>query len=330
MRWLCPLALVFFVSCSSSSANDPIDAGAASVARGKYLAESVLSCGDCHTPRDTTGAPIAAKLFAGVECFIDSHPPASDGMGCLHTANLTRDTSGLASFSDAEVSAMLTTGVKPDGSFLSPVMPYWIFHQLTPSDAAAIVAYLRTVPAVEHVIPQNEAPFDHVLAAAMPVNDGEIPLATSGPQTGKSNGRYLAALACSGCHSPDVPPAAPSGRTVDLSRVFQGGRDFKAAASRLPSPPYPADIYSLNLTPDPTGLAGWVEADIVKVLHTGIDDEGKKLCPPMPFGPMGGFAGVTDEDATDIAGYLLGLPAVANQIPAVCVAPEAPTAGEGR
>jgi mono/diheme cytochrome c family protein len=296
------------------------DAGVVTAARGKYLVDTVLSCGDCHTPRGADGKPIAGKYLSGVECFADVHPPANDGQGCLHSANLTNDATGLKSLTDAQVKALLVTGKKPDGSSLADVMPYWVFSALADSDADSVVAYLRTVPAVAHEVPANEAPFD-VDAAARRVTGDEIPKAASGPQAGASTGRYLATVACLGCHSPDVTSRPADSFPQDVSRAFQGGRDFKAAAIGLPVPPFPADIYSANLTPDASGLAGWTAAQIVTVLHAGVDDAGKALCPPMPFGPMGGFAGLTDADANAIADYLLNLPAAANAVPNECFAP---------
>ena len=308
-------------AASKADAPGAADGGpSAAVVRGQYLIDSVLSCGDCHTPRGTDGKPIIAKYLSGVECFVDAHPPATDGMGCLHTRNLTSDVTGLKGFTDADVKTMLTTGVRPSGKFLSPVMPYWIYHTLTDDDANAIVAYLRTVAPVAHAVPANEPPFADIPAAAALLGDSEVPSVTSGPQQGKSNGRYLATLACLDCHSPDAAQGAAGGRPQDLGKPFQGNRDFKSAALGLP-PSFPTDIYSANLTPDATGIMGWTVADIVRVLHVGVDNDGKLLCPPMPFGPMGGFGKLTEADATDIANYLLNLPAVQNARPSECFIP---------
>jgi mono/diheme cytochrome c family protein len=300
------------------------DAGvSAAVKRGQYLVASVLSCGDCHTPRAADGKPIVAKLLSGVECFIDAHPPATDGLGCVHSANLTPDATGLARYSDDEVKRMLRSGLRPDHSVLVDVMPYWAFSLLSDSDADAIVAYLRTIPAVAHDVPANEPPFDKPDPARL-LTDADIPRAADGPQAGASNGRALASVACLECHTPDLAPRTANSTPQDISRPFQGGRVFQSASLGLPVPPFPAQIVSANLTPDDTGLAGWSVADITKVLHSGIDNEGHALCPPMPFGPMGGFAGLTDSDASDIANYLLHLQPAHNVIASECIAPGAP------
>ena len=74
--------------------------------------------------------------------------------------------------------------------------------------------------------------------------------------------------------------------------LFGGNNAFATADIGLP-PAYGATIYSANITQDATGIKGWVAADVVQVLSTGTDKMGRALCPPMPFGPMGAFGGLT-------------------------------------
>jgi len=219
------------------------------------------------------------------------------------------------------VKNMFQKGMLPAGSpvqTLNNVMPYWTFAFLTDDDASSIVAYLRTVPAVVHTVPANEPPWTAPVAAPL-LQDSEVPMATAGPQTGKSNGRYLAALACMECHSPDLPFG--SARPVDITKAFSGGRNFPTAALGIPSPPFPETITSLNITPDSSGIMGWSVADVMKVLAMGIDNKGNPLCPPMPFGPMGAFGSLKAADATDIASYVTNLPPISNPGLQLCVAP---------
>lgn len=56
-------------------------------------------------------------------------------------------------------------------------------------------------------------------------------------------------------------------------------------------------------------------------LKLGRARDGSGICPPMPVGPMGAFGGMTTEDATDIANYLLNIPPIDNQIPEDCMMP---------
>lgn len=303
----------------SSGTSGQGGAGVSPVARGDYLVNHVLACSDCHTPRDAMGAPILAKAFSGIECFIDA-VPGDDTQGCLSSKNLTPDATGIGNMTDDQVKDMLLNGKRPDGKFLSSVMPYYQFHNLKAADADAIVAYLRSLPPVEHVLPPHQAPFDSIPGPADPIDPATIPMPSAGyPEPEAAlRGRYLAAEAgaCLECHTKHNPPGP--GVPIDMNKAFQGGETYPAAALGLPVPPFPAEITSRNLTPDATGLQGWTLAQIVTAIKEGKDKEGSGICPPMPSGAMAPFGGMTTEDATDIAHYLLSLPAAANEIPTNC------------
>jgi len=115
---------------------------------------------------------------------------------------------------------------------------------------------------------------------------------------------------------------SPQNPQLDPAKFFAGGKPISPfIMSLLPKQPYPDQIYSANLTPDVTGLQGWTAADIVKAVKQGLDREGNRMCPPMPFGPDGAFGGMTDEDANDIAAYIVGLPAVVNKPANGCFLP---------
>jgi mono/diheme cytochrome c family protein len=284
------------------------------VQRGEYLVRSVMSCNTCHTPL-LNGAPDMTRFLSGRECFIDVSPPNDNGMGCVHSRNLTNHETGLKNRTDAQIKTMLTQGMRPDGKLLHAAMPYWLFQALTDDDANAIIAFLRTLPGVDHQVPGNEAPFDNIAMATPAVTDAEVPAAGGTGETHASaeRGRYLARVACGGCHTPALSPPVP--RPEDYTRMFQGGRAFMGI------PVQPAGIYSANLTPDATGLMGWSVEDVVKVLKQGKDRAGKGVCPPMPAGPMGVFGGLSDGDAADIATYLLNLAPAANAIAMQCSLP---------
>lgn len=61
-------------------------------------------------------------------------------------ANITSGPDGLANYSDEQVVAMITQGVRPDGSKMLPPMPYPYLARMTPEDLSALIVYLRTVP----------------------------------------------------------------------------------------------------------------------------------------------------------------------------------------
>jgi mono/diheme cytochrome c family protein len=278
------------------------DASTALEDRGRYLVNGVLGCGGCHTSREP-----GAKPLAGVKCFRDTMPTV-DGKGCINSGNLTNHSTGLGTRTPAQIKDMLRKGVRPDGKYLFSHMPSYLFANLTDADADAIVAYLKAVPGVDNMLPANEDPWtdDKRPMAQSPqvVKLEAIPAVPAGAPdpAAAGRGRYLASLACIECHSP--PAADPLAFGFDAARAFEGGRSFMVGA---------ATVYSMNLTPDDTGIKSYSAAGIVKVLKMGLDKDGKRVCSPMRS-----YAMMTDADASDIASYLLALPPKVNALPMQC------------
>lgn len=114
---------------------DPVD-------RGAYLAR-IMDCAGCHMPRGADGAPIAgAGLSGGTVGF------EIPGLGIFWGPNLTPDATGLGGWSAAEIVAAIRTGQRPDGRILAPAMPWPAYAGLSDADAAALAAYLASLPAV--------------------------------------------------------------------------------------------------------------------------------------------------------------------------------------
>ena len=68
------------------------------------------------------------------------------GLGVFVGRNLTPDKeTGLGNWTDQEIITAFTTGVRPDHRTLAPIMPWPALSKLTPDDAKAIVAYLRSI-----------------------------------------------------------------------------------------------------------------------------------------------------------------------------------------
>lgn len=107
------------------------------VSYGEYLAGPVGHCIECHTPMTPTGPDFANNLGAGGWVF-----PGPWGVSV--SANITPK--GLSSRTDEEIKAMITRGIRPDGSTMLPPMPYNYYHNMKDSDLDAIVAYLRSLP----------------------------------------------------------------------------------------------------------------------------------------------------------------------------------------
>jgi mono/diheme cytochrome c family protein len=120
----------------------------AQVERGKYLV-SFGGCMDCHTPGYFFGKPDMARHLAGSEVGFEI-----PGLGVFVGPNLTSDKdTGLGGWTDAQIITALQKGVRPDGRELAPIMPWRAFANLTPGDAQAMVAYLRTLPPLKNKVP---------------------------------------------------------------------------------------------------------------------------------------------------------------------------------
>jgi mono/diheme cytochrome c family protein len=107
------------------------------VAYGAYLAGPLARCMDCHTERKPAEA---IKLGAGGKEF---HGP----WGISVSADLTP--SGLGEWSEAEIEQAIRTGVARDGHKLFPPMPFAAYRNMAADDMAALIAYLRSLPAIE-------------------------------------------------------------------------------------------------------------------------------------------------------------------------------------
>lgn len=116
--------------------------------RGKYLA-TIMDCNGCHTPGALTGKPDMARYLGGAMSGF-----GVPGAGVFYPSNLTPDQeTGLGSWSEKDIVKALRTGERPDGRMLSPVMPYMSYAKMTDEDAAALAAYLKSLPPVSHKVP---------------------------------------------------------------------------------------------------------------------------------------------------------------------------------
>ena len=113
------------------------------VARGEYLVNTIMSCGDCHTPIDpTTGEPIFDQWLAGGQ-------PWEGPWGIVYGGNITpHEETGIGTWTDEEIAIAIRAGIRPDGRRLI-LMPWQDYIVLTDEDTESIVAYLRDIPAVD-------------------------------------------------------------------------------------------------------------------------------------------------------------------------------------
>jgi mono/diheme cytochrome c family protein len=325
-----------------------VDAGRTPVERGRYIMNTLGACTFCHTPLNPDGTRNMNRLFAGWTCadpipFLDIDPAA--GVGCLNPRNLTNHPTGLMNATDAAIKEAIKNGVRTDGKRLVPVMPYWVFHNMTDADLDAVVAYLRTVPGVDNTVPPNEQPWlainDNDTASplcnggtctATPIDPADIPMPVGAADVASAmRGRYLAGMAglCIDCHTPALPmggaPFPPLFPTpVDMTKAWTGGRTFKKEELGLVDASYPAMITTRNLTSDATGLMGWSSTQIADAIANGKDRDGNAVCAATHGSLISPYAGLDAQDLTDIANYIAALPGAANDTGSNCAGPPVP------
>jgi mono/diheme cytochrome c family protein len=115
---------------------------------GRYLANHVALCADCHTPRGGLQAKAKKdKLFAG-----DADPSGFPA----NPANLTPDSAtGIGRWSEEDFLQTLRTGVNPRGDTLHAFMPWRELRRMTDGDLRAIYRYLRTVRPIRNAVPRR-------------------------------------------------------------------------------------------------------------------------------------------------------------------------------
>ena len=260
------------------------------VQRGDYLVNTILACGNCHTPRDANGRLIRDKALSGGRLF-------STPAFVVTTSNITPDVeTGIGSWTDAEIKRALIEGVRPEhdrlpGVPLAAIMPANFYKALVPEDLDAIVAYLRSIKPVRNEIA------DPVYKT--PVRRDPYPDAESGFNKAKfaspvGRGAYLVTIGhCMECHS-----AWSRGRSDFKTGLGHGGRVFPE--------PGGGTVIAANITSDRTaGIGGWSDGEILRAITQGVARDGHALKPPMGFSY---YAGLKASDLADIIAYLRTVP----------------------
>lgn len=288
----------------------PIEPTPARLERGGYLVNQVCACGFCHSSREhgdvLTETERADAFLGGGNVWRDGATHLS-----IWIPNVTSDAAtGVGSWSDDELLRALRDGVRPDGRFLFPVMPYDDYQQLSDDDARAVVAYLRSAPKVHQDEPRQPLKLGllyHLLFESFGVQmhrpaHGVPPPPANDPV---ARGRYLAQVAaCTYCHS-----AGKRG-------PYRPGDARYMAGSALPfEDPAVGKVWARNLTPDPeTGLGRYGAAQIKAAMQSGVRLDGKKMAPPMSQ-LIAHYSGMSDGDLDALVAFLKSLPPVHRAVP---------------
>ncbi|HLW91064.1 MAG TPA: c-type cytochrome [Roseiarcus sp.] len=146
-----------------------VAAAESQVERGKYLV-TVGGCSDCHTPGTFLGHPDMTRFLGGSDVGF-----AIPGLGVFVGRNLTPDKeTGLGNWTDEQIMTALTAGKRPDGRTLAPIMPWPALSQLSAADAQAIIAFLRSIPAIKNPVPGPFGPNDTPSVLVFTIVPGDV------------------------------------------------------------------------------------------------------------------------------------------------------------
>ena len=272
------------------------------IARGKYLVYGPAHCAYCHAP---------ASEFKRVEA--GEVVPLSGGnifalpVGNIYVPNITSDkATGIGSFTDGELARTMRYGVKRNGHALLDFMP---FYDLSDQDLTAIISYLRTEPAVNNPVPQNEWNFLGKIVQALgmikPSGDGNVP-ASPEPDSTIEYGKYLAnsVANCRGCHTKrDLMTGGYVGTD------YAGQMSFEVLDENGKIIPG-KHFVSPNLTPNQlTGrMYHWTQDVFIRRFQAGRVIEGSAM-------PWGAFSRMNEQDFAAIYKFLRTLKPVRSQTP---------------
>jgi len=277
-RWLTAAAIMLMPIGLPAHAQED---DAALIARGEYLARAA-DCMPCHT--SPGGKPYAGGLGL------------STPFGTLYSVNITSDRkTGIGGWTFEQFTGALHDGIRADGAFLYPAMPFDAYTGITEDDLRALWAYVRRIPAVEAANPDNQLSFPFSIRLGMLAwRELYFTPQSFQPTPGKSDvwnrGAYLVeALGhCSDCHSPRNVMGAIKGKEQFVGAEVDGF--------------YAPDIASAALAKT------WRPADLKNFLKTGSAPDRTSVFGPMADVVQHSLAHLTDADLDAMVTYLLDSP----------------------
>jgi mono/diheme cytochrome c family protein len=251
------------------------------VARGEYLARAA-DCMPCHTGDK-------AKPYAGGLAL-------NTPFGALYSVNITSDpATGIGKWTYAQFKKALHDGIRADGTYLYPAMPFDAYTGIADDDLKALWAYVRRIPAVNAPNPDNQLSFPfNIRLGLLAWRELFFAPAEFKPTPGKTDewnrGAYLVdALGhCTDCHSPRNIMGAVKGKAQFTGAEIDGF--------------YAPDITSKALA------NSWTKDGLVQFFKTGSVPQKTSVFGPMTDVVHDGLADLTDADLAAMAIYLLDSP----------------------
>ena len=217
---------------------------AAQLRRGQYLV-AAGDCMSCHLRQG--GEPLAGGLGLKTP------------FGVIYSPNITSDReTGIGDWTNDQFYRAMHDGIDDEGKNLYPAFPYPWFKLVSRDDDDAILAFLKTTPAVKYTPPKNELPFPlrirsivkgwnllFVKSQDFQTDAGQSPEWNRGAYLVNGLGH------CGGCHTPKNALGADKSK-----EEFHGATLDNWVAPDL----------TRN---DRTGLGGWSTDDVSEYLRTG-------------------------------------------------------------
>ena len=278
-----------------------VEMNSENIERGKYLANHVMVCMDCHSTRDWSqfsGPPSAGTEGKGGEVFDQKL-----GFPGKYVANNITPYH-LQNWSDGEIFRAVTAGVSKDGRALFPIMPHHLYGQLDKKDIEAVIAYIKSLKPIENEteVSSSDFPMNYIINT-IPKKPafGNIP-----SQSDKVNyGKYIiTAAGCIDCHT-------KQDKGEFVGELYAGGFEFKLQDGSV--------VRSANLTPNKTtGLGNWTSEQFISRFKMYADSSyiNPKVSPNefQTIMPWTMYSGMNKADLEAIFAYLRSLTPVTNQV----------------
>jgi hypothetical protein len=301
LKWLLILiilviAVVGIMIMSKSAPDAPditIEITPERLERGEYLVNNVSGCAHCHSPAHKGQIDWSVRekfdLSGGGQFGKDMGLP-----GNLYPANLTPY--NLKEHTDGEIYRAITQGWGLDGRAMFPIMPYGSYSKMDKEDIYSIIAYIRSVPAVESQSKKSELDFPVNIIAKMffprDINHQSIPDKSNKVEYGK----YLVnAGGCGDCHTPmpegGGPPIEESYLSGGHNMIDVDGKSYKVK----------------NLTPHEDGIKGMSEENFLalfRIYSPSSTTQTEYYSWEANLMPWETYSGMTDDDLTSIYAYL--------------------------
>jgi mono/diheme cytochrome c family protein len=251
------------------------------VPQGEYLARAG-DCMPCHTGD-------GSKPYAGGLAF-------PTPFGTMYSVNITSDPKfGIGKWTYDQFKAALHDGIRADGAYLYPAMPFDAYTKIEEGDLKALWAYIRRLPPQPVENTANDLAFPFNVRMGMlawrelffaPAYFTEV----AGKSPDWNRGAYLVeALGhCSDCHSPRNVMGAIKGKEQFTGSELDGF--------------YAPDIASAALAKT------WDKANLVQFLKTGSAPNRSAVFGPMAEVVHDSLAYLADADLNAMATYLLDSP----------------------